>query len=57
MSVFLLVLVGPATLETSLLSLGFVDFFFFSSFTTSPSTLHLHIFSFFFSAPYLANLT
>ena len=28
MSVFLLALVGPAALETSLLSLGFVDFFF-----------------------------
>ena len=28
-SVFLLALMGPAALETSLLSLGFVDFFFF----------------------------
>ena len=50
MSVFLLTLVGPTALETSLLSLDFVDVVSppppcsFPSFTTPPSTLHLHIF-------------
>ena len=60
MSVFLLTLVGPTALETSLLSLGFVD-------VVSPPPLVLFllllpylvhfIYIFSFHSTYLANLT
>ena len=53
MSVFLLALVGPAALETSLLSLGFVDFFLFyypTLYTSSSYFLSLSLFFFFFAA-------
>ena len=59
MSVFLLALVGLAALETSLLSLGFVDVvsFSFCSFPslTTPSSTFIYIFSFY--STYLASLT
>ena len=61
MSVFLLTLVGPTALETSPLSLGFVDVVLFLSFFVLfllllPHLVHfIYIFSLY--SIYLANLT